>query len=77
MWKGVDQGCDGFYLESINHQSGNREEDQNDKKNKNRQEQAMLGEMVQSGCQIVLLREDGMEQPMEAQAEKNKVLKLG
>ena len=30
--KGVDQGCDGFYLESINHQSGNREEDQNDKK---------------------------------------------
>ena len=37
----------------------------------------MLGEMVQSGCQIVLLREDGTEQQMEAQAEKNKVLKLG
>jgi len=32
MWRGVDQGCDGFYVESINHQSGNPEEDQNDKK---------------------------------------------
>ena len=37
----------------------------------------MLEEMAQSDIQIVLLREDGMEQPMEAQAEKNKVLKLG
>ena len=46
-------------------------------KNKNRKEQAMLEEMAQSDIQIVLLREDGMEQPMEAQAEKNKVLKLG
>ena len=32
MWRGVDQGCDGFYVESINHQSGNREGDQNEKK---------------------------------------------
>ena len=32
VWKGVDQGCDGFYLESINHQLGNREGDQNEKK---------------------------------------------
>jgi hypothetical protein len=46
VWKGVDQGCNGFYLENINHQSGNREENKNDKKNKNRKEQAMLEEMV-------------------------------
>jgi len=31
------------------------------KQNKNRKEQATLEEMVQSGSQIVILREDGAE----------------
>ena len=37
----------------------------------------MLEEMAKSDRQIILLKDDGMEQPMEALAEKNKVLKLG
>lgn len=47
------------------------------KQNKNRKEQATLEEMVQSGSQIVILREDGAEQPVEAMVEKTGVLKLG
>ena len=47
------------------------------KQNKNRKEQATLEQMVKSGSQIVLMREDGTEQPVEALAEKNGVLKLG
>ncbi len=47
------------------------------KQNKNRKEQATLEQMVRSGSQIVMLREDGSEQPIEALAEKNEVLKLG
>lgn len=47
------------------------------KQNKNRKEQATLEQMVKSGSQIVLMREDGTEQPIEALAEKNGVLKLG
>ncbi len=33
--------------------------------------------IVKSGSQIVLMREDGTEQPVKALAEKNEVLKLG
>jgi len=47
------------------------------KQNKNRKEQATLEQMVKSGSQIVLMREDGTEQPVEALAEKAGVLKLG
>ncbi|GAB1367282.1 hypothetical protein MASR1M36_21530 [Candidatus Cloacimonadaceae bacterium] len=47
------------------------------KQNKNRKEQATLEQMVKSGSQIVLMREDGTEQPIEALAEKAEVLKLG
>ena len=47
------------------------------KQNKNRKKQATLEEMVKSGSQIVLMREDGIEQPVEALAEKAGVLKLG
>ena len=47
------------------------------KQNKNGKEQATLEQMVKSGSQIVLMREDGSEQPVEALAEKNGVLKLG
>ncbi len=47
------------------------------KQNKDRKEQATLEQMVKSGSQIVLMREDGTEQPIEALAEKNDVLKLG
>ena len=47
------------------------------KQNKDRKEQATLEQMVKSGSQIVLMREDGTEQPIEALAEKNEVLKLG
>ncbi len=36
-----------------------------------------LEEMVQSASQIVLLREDGSEEPVEAIAKKDGVLKLG
>ncbi len=35
------------------------------KQNKNRTEQATLEQMVGSGSQIVLMREDGSEQPIE------------
>ena len=47
------------------------------KQNKNHKEQATLEQMVKSGSQIVLIREDGTEQPVEALAEKTGVLKLG
>jgi hypothetical protein len=47
------------------------------KQNKHGKEQATLEEMVKSGSQLVLMREDGTEQPVEALAEKNGVLKLG
>jgi len=47
------------------------------KQNKNSKEQATLEQMVKSGSQIVLMREDGTEQPVEALAEKNEVLKIG
>ena len=47
------------------------------KHNKNRNEQATLEQMVKSGSQIVLMREDGTEQPVEALAENTGVLKLG
>ena len=36
-----------------------------------------LEEMVKSGSQLVLMRDDGSEQPVEALAKKNGVLKLG
>ena len=35
------------------------------KQNKNRKEQATLEQMVGSGSQIVLMREDGTDQPIE------------
>ena len=35
------------------------------KQNKNGKDKATLEEMVQSGSQIVMLREDGSEQPIE------------
>jgi len=47
------------------------------KQSKNRKEQGTLEQMVKSGSQIVLMREDGTEQPVEALVEKNEVLKLG
>jgi hypothetical protein len=47
------------------------------KQNKNRKEKATLEEMVKSGSQIVLMREAGTEQPVEALAEKTGVLKFG
>ena len=47
------------------------------KQNKNHKEQATLEQMVKSGSQIVLMREDGTEQSIEALAEKNEILKLG
>jgi len=47
------------------------------KQNKNRKGQATLEEMVQSGSQLVLIRDDGSEQPVEAPAKKDGVLKLG
>ena len=45
--------------------------------NKNRKGQETLEELVQSGSQLVMMRDDGTEQPVEALAEKNGVLKLG
>ncbi|HNQ42900.1 MAG TPA: hypothetical protein PKI59_00625 [Candidatus Cloacimonadota bacterium] len=47
------------------------------KQNKNRKGQATLEEMVKSGSQLVLMRDDGSDVPVEALAEKNGVLKLG
>lgn len=47
------------------------------KQNKNGKDKATLEQMVKSGSQIVLMREDGTEQPVEALAEKAGVLKLG
>ncbi|MDP2172721.1 MAG: hypothetical protein Q8M98_06195 [Candidatus Cloacimonadaceae bacterium] len=47
------------------------------KQNKNRKEQATLEEMVKSGSQLVLMRDDGLEQPVEDLAKKDGVLKLG
>jgi len=35
------------------------------KQNKNRKKQATLEEMVQSGSQIVLMHDDGSDQPIE------------
>ncbi len=36
-----------------------------------------LDEMVQSGSQLVLMRDDGSEEPVEAIAKKDRVLRLG
>jgi len=47
------------------------------KQNKNGNNKATLEEMVKSGSQIVLMRDDGTEQPVEALTEKTGVLKLG
>lgn len=47
------------------------------KQNKHGKEQATLEEMVKSGSQIVLMRDDGSDEPVEALAKKNGVLKLG
>ena len=44
------------------------------KQNKNRKEQATLEEMVKSGSQLVLMRDDGSDEPVEALAEKAGVL---
>ena len=47
------------------------------KQKQNGKNKATLEEMVKSGSQILLMREDGTEQPVEALAEKAGVLKLG
>ncbi len=47
------------------------------KQKQNGKDKATLEQMVRSGSQIVLMREDGTEQPVEALAEKTEVLKLG
>jgi hypothetical protein len=36
-----------------------------------------LEEMVKSGSQLVLMRDDGSDEPVEVLAKKNGVLKLG
>ena len=47
------------------------------KLNKNRKGQATLEEMVQSGSQLILMHDDGTEQPIEEIAKKDDVLHLG
>jgi hypothetical protein len=47
------------------------------KQDKNRKEQATLEEMVKSGGQIVLMHDDGTEQPVEEITKQDGVLKLG
>jgi len=47
------------------------------KQNKNRKGQATLEEMVQSGSQLILMHDDGSEQPIEDIAKKDDVLHLG
>ena len=42
------------------------------KQNKNRKKQATLEEMVKSGSQIVLIHDDGSEQPIEEIIEANR-----
>ena len=47
------------------------------KQNKNRTGQATLEEMVQSGKQLILMHDDGTEQPVEEIAKHGDVLHLG
>jgi hypothetical protein len=47
------------------------------KQNKNRKEQANLEAMVKSGSQIILMHEDGTQQPIEEIAKQSGTLKLG
>ena len=47
------------------------------KQNKNRKGQAPLEEMVKSGSQLILMHDDGTEQPIEEIAKKEDVLHLG
>ncbi len=47
------------------------------KQNKNRKGQPTLEEMVQSGSQLILMHNDGTEQPIEGIAKKDDVLHLG
>ncbi len=78
MQKGLDHGCDWFYVEPINQQSGNRDKEiKMTKQNKNGKDKATLEVMVKSGSQLVLMREDGSEQPIEDIVKKDGVLKLG
>ena len=47
------------------------------KQNKNRKGQATLEEMVKSGSQLILMHDDGTEQPIEEIAKKDDILQLG
>jgi len=47
------------------------------KQNKNRKGQATLEEMVQPGSQLILMHDDGTEQPIEEITKKDDVLHLG
>jgi hypothetical protein len=47
------------------------------KQNKNGKDKATLEEMVKSGSQLVLMREDGSEQPIEDIVKQDGTLKLG
>ncbi|GEM_PF-4800115 len=47
------------------------------KQNMNRKGQATLEEMVQPGSQLILMHDDGTEQPIEEIAKKDDVLHLG
>ena len=75
--KGLDHLCEGYVVAPILTSRVTEKEIKMTKQNKNRKGQPTLEEMVQSGSQLVLMRDDGTEQPVEALAEKNEVLKLG
>jgi len=47
------------------------------KQNKNRKGQATLEEMVKSGSQLILMHDDGTEQPVEEITKQSGILKLG
>ena len=47
------------------------------KHNKNRKEQATLEELVKSDSQLILMHDDGTEQPIEEIAKLSGTLKLG
>jgi hypothetical protein len=62
--KGLDTVAT-FYVELILNSRVTEKEIKMTKQNKNRKEQATLEQMVKSGSQIVMLREDGTDQPIE------------
>jgi len=63
--KGLDHLCEGYVVAPILTSRVTEKEIKMTEQNKNRRGQATLDEMVKSGSQLILMHDDGTEQPIE------------